>query len=130
MYTISALALVAIATGIWRDNASGEEPPPDAVEDINHQVIEHDQGRFIHGDKSIDVDDSCRLNSGRRIEITAGDLITIRAGHSAIFLQDNGDITINGGRATITIDRLFEVASGLIKLNKQTPSDLKKIVSE
>ena len=60
------------------------------------------------------------LNAGvgaHGIEITAGDAITIKVGASLVTLDDNGNITVNGTRMEVTMDKLFDVMSDLVKLN-------------
>jgi hypothetical protein len=64
-----------------------------------------------------DVRGHYTLDAGRRIEITAGDSITIKVGASLVTLDDSGNITVNGTRMAVTMARLFEAMSDLIKLN-------------
>ena len=68
-------------------------------------------------DKTTDVRGSYTLDAGRRIEITAGDAITIKVGASLLMLDDSGSIPVHGVRMAVTMDKLFDVMSDLVKLN-------------
>ncbi|QFQ88797.1 type VI secretion system tip protein VgrG [Paracoccus kondratievae] len=88
-----------------------------AVEATKTQMIEGDHNETVGRNKMTDVRGNYTLDAGRRIEITAGDSITIKVGASLVTLDDSGNITVNGARMAVTMDKLFEAMSDLIKLN-------------
>ena len=88
-----------------------------AVEATKTQMIEVDHNETVGRNKMTDVRGHYTLDAGRRIEITAGDSITIKVGASLVTLDDSGNITVNGTRMAVTMARLFEAMSDLIKLN-------------
>ncbi|MFC3569144.1 type VI secretion system Vgr family protein, partial [Paracoccus simplex] len=88
-----------------------------AVEATKTQMIEVDHNETVGRDKMTDVRGNYTLDVGRRIEITAGDSITIKVGASLVTLDDSGNITVNGSRMAVTMNQVFEAMSDLIKLN-------------
>lgn len=88
-----------------------------AAEATKNQMIEVDHTESVGRDKSTDVRGSYFLDAGKRIEITAGDSITLKVSASLFTMEDNGTVTINGKRLTVTMDRLIEMIADLVKIN-------------
>lgn len=52
-----------------------------------------------------------------KIEIVAGDLITLKCGQSQMTLNDNGTITMNGKTLNATLDKLIHMLADQVKIN-------------
>ncbi|MGL4322182.1 MAG: bacteriophage T4 gp5 trimerization domain-containing protein, partial [Paracoccaceae bacterium] len=87
------------------------------VEDTKSQIIAVNHTESVGRDKSTDVKGNYTLDAGKKIEITAGDSITLKVGASLITMQDNGTITVNGKKMTVTMDKLIDLVADLVKIN-------------
>ncbi|MCU0829730.1 MAG: phage baseplate assembly protein V, partial [Tabrizicola sp.] len=88
-----------------------------SVEDTKSQMIRMDHTESVGGDKSTEVRGNYLLDAGKKIEITAGDSITLKVGASLVTMEDNGTITVNGRRMTVNMDRLIDLIADLVKIN-------------
>jgi len=88
-----------------------------SVEASKSQMIEIDHHETVGRDKSGEVRGHYRLDVGKSIEITAGDRITLKVGASLLVMDDAGNITLNGKKAAVTMNQLFEALADTIKLN-------------
>ncbi len=88
-----------------------------SVEDTKTQMIAEDHKEAVGHNKSTDVTGSYYLDAGKKIEITAGDSITLKVGASLVTMESNGTITANGRRLTVTMDQLIELIADLVKIN-------------
>jgi type VI secretion system secreted protein VgrG len=87
------------------------------VEDTKSQMIAMNHTESVGRDKSTEVRGNYTLDAGKKIEITAGDSITLKVGASLITMQDNGTITVNGKKLSVTMNKLIELFADLVKIN-------------
>lgn len=88
-----------------------------AVEATKTQTIEESHFETVKEDKNTKVKEHYRLDVGKTIEITAGDSIKIQVGNSLLTMDDRGNIALNGTKTNISMNALFKVLAGTIKLN-------------
>lgn len=87
------------------------------VEKNKYQTVNNDHGESVGNNKSTLVKKSYHVDVGDEILIEAGKRITFTCGNSAIVLDRDGTITINGQKILQNADRLIELLSDIVKVN-------------
>lgn len=75
----------------------------------------HDETMRIN--KTTTVGKDYMVKAGSKVEIIAGDMITLKCGQSLITLADYGTINISGKTPNVTLDKLINMLADQVKIN-------------
>ncbi|MCO6383325.1 type VI secretion system Vgr family protein [Oceanicola sp. 502str15] len=88
-----------------------------SIEQDKSQIIGRDASDLVRNNKAVEVRGDMRTVVDGTVLIDAGKKLTLNCGAVSIVMESNGSLTINGKKATVTMDRLIALLADMVKIN-------------